>query len=324
MLPPIILHCWKRLLPARQSKNSGEEKPRGTEEAEESVPITIERLEAETSSRNEQRATGCSCSSAEERYSEQLALFRTYMGSFIANKEMELDQLAQGQGGLSTLALKVQTIESYAQNVSGTFVQALKVAQQGNQSVKNAEIQMNTLDASIGNLTELISSLNEHALRIGSITRFISEIAENTKLLSLNSAIEAARAGEHGKGFAIVAGEVRKLADQTAASAKEVAQLIRSIQWETAKAFESVQTANRDVKSGITDVDAVNQSFTHIRRSVIRLTEQMQGVSITAKEAVRQCAAVSNSLAECENVSRQPLANIPFLLDFNSQKEEQV
>jgi len=95
----------------------------------------------------------------------------------------------------------------------------------------------------VGQSADRIQELDRLSEQVGSITDVISSIADQTNLLALNAAIEAARAGEHGRGFAVVADEVRKLAEQSAASAREIADLIRSIQTGTADAVKSMNLA---------------------------------------------------------------------------------
>jgi methyl-accepting chemotaxis protein len=93
--------------------------------------------------------------------------------------------------------------------------------------------------------------LGEHSQQIGEIIQVIDDIAEQTNLLALNAAIEAARAGEHGKGFAVVADEVRKLAERSSKATKEIAELITNIQKLTAGAVKAMEEGTGEVEQGV-------------------------------------------------------------------------
>jgi methyl-accepting chemotaxis protein len=115
---------------------------------------------------------------------------------------------------------------------------------------------MRLIHDTVQDLSKVIRGLGERSKEIGEIVAVITKISSQTNLLALNAAIEAARAGEHGRGFAVVADEVRKLAEQSAQSAQQISELITHIQKETLNAVQSMDQATKEVQSGLDVVDS--------------------------------------------------------------------
>ena len=128
-------------------------------------------------------------------------------------------------------------------------------ADDGEKSVSTAVQQMKLIEQTVSESGKVIEDLGHESDKIGAIVDAISQIAEQTNLLALNAAIEAARAGEHGRGFAVVADEVRKLAEQSSQSAGEIASLITSIQNKSKQAVSVMEEGVRQVQSGTAAVD---------------------------------------------------------------------
>src|SRR5690606_11856508 len=121
--------------------------------------------------------------------------------------------------------------------------------------------------------------LGARSKEIEQIVTVITQIADQTNLLALNAAIEAARAGEHGRGFAVVADEVRKLAEQTKESSEHIQQLIDRILHETEEAVVSIDETVEQSNKGIAAIQSVNQMFDEIQKSIMEVTGQVQEVS---------------------------------------------
>src|SRR5690606_34190453 len=123
---------------------------------------------------------------------------------------------------------------------------------------------------------EKIKQLSRQSAEIENITKVITDITDQTNLLALNAAIEAARAGEHGKGFAVVADEVRKLAEQSKNSASQIAGLTSTIQEDTREVEESVNATVQNVDQGVIYLQNAQVSFNHIVGSITDMTAQIQ------------------------------------------------
>ena len=195
----------------------------------------------------------------------------------------------------------MEQISNNIQTVTNTSLEAFKRAEKGNDVVSSAIEQMNTISDKVATSSEAVSILGHKSKEIGSIVALITSIAGQTNLLALNAAIEAARAGEQGKGFAVVADEVRKLAEQSAASAGNISSLINEIQKEIVNAVKAMENGTIAVKDGISMVNQAGKSFGEILEDVNYIAAQMQDVSAVTEEIE---AGTHNMLGAIENVAK--------------------
>lgn len=155
------------------------------------------------------------------------------------------------------------------ESVKNTAEQAAR----GNEIASETVKQMHEIAAAVDESARIVQELGERSKEIGSIVEVISGIAEQTNLLALNAAIEAARAGEHGRGFAVVADEVRKLAENSQQSVQKIGTIIGTIQETTDKAVVTMQTGYQRVHEGRSNVEATGNSFSEIVK-MIRTAEE--------------------------------------------------
>jgi len=156
--------------------------------------------------------------------------------------------------------------------------------------------------------SKTIADLGAAIGKIGVIANTIKEIAEQTNLLALNAAIEAARAGEQGRGFAVVADEVRKLAERTTTSTKDIATTINEINTISEAAVKSMQGAVADVEAGVVLVHENGEGLKKIRSAMVNVGERMEHIATASREQSAASESVANSL---ERVSG--------LVDHNAQ-----
>ncbi|NNV03032.1 methyl-accepting chemotaxis protein [Brevibacillus sp. MCWH] len=209
---------------------------------------------------------------------------------------------------VNMMASAAEQINGNTQQVAGLASEASDKAASGSQTVQTAINQMTEMSVTVKELAHTVDGLGKRSQEIGSIVDVISEIADQTNLLALNAAIEAARAGEHGRGFAVVADEVRKLAEQTTQSTQKIAELIAVIRQETNDAVRSMHTVTQEVAAGIDVVHAAGASFEEIRAAVEELAGQIQEVS----GAVQQLTEGTKRVVETTHTIREVAEEAAF------------
>ncbi|WP_042472997.1 methyl-accepting chemotaxis protein [Bacillus ndiopicus] len=199
--------------------------------------------------------------------------------------------------GIQNIAESTQTVHNEAQNTQA-------VASKGLVTIADAKEQMQDIYSSTKLTTELISKLITHSEQIQSITNVITDITDQTNLLALNAAIEAARAGEHGKGFAVVADEVRKLAEQSKTSANLIVNLTAEILHETRNVEGAVAESLQRVEKGVKVIEVAGDSFNQITDAVENMTMRIADASAVTEQISAATEEVSASVSElASNVS---------------------
>nr|WP_276510114.1 methyl-accepting chemotaxis protein [Paenibacillus qinlingensis] len=199
-------------------------------------------------------------------------------------------------------------------------LQSAEEAEKGNISLQSVMIQMDFITESVNESDKLIQSLGESSNKIREIIEFISGIASQTNLLSLNAAIEAARAGEHGRGFAVVAGEVKKLAEQSSKAAKQINHILEDIRNKNEQSIRAMMDVRKEVSTGVQKVTETSDAFEKILFSARHVTEQIHDVSAVAEELSASSEEIAASVAEMNHVSQTTAHNVGTVL--NSTEEQ--
>lgn len=181
----------------------------------------------------------------------------------------------------------------------------IELVADGSEVVSKVSDQMNTIDATIKESSDIIKEMEQHSNEIQKVTALITEISEQTNLLALNAAIEAARAGEYGKGFAVVAEEVRKLAEQSKNSASEIESMVGVIQLAAGKAVKSIDIGGEKVKEGLNASNQSRQVFVEIETAVGVVGSKIESVSTAIKEIQTVSEAVTVASKEIQLLAQQ-------------------
>ncbi|MGG0717740.1 methyl-accepting chemotaxis protein [Robertmurraya massiliosenegalensis] len=206
---------------------------------------------------------------------------------------------------MDEVSVGVQRIAESSSEVAAMSQQSTDIAKDGNAKIERAVVQMGRISGTVESTSSIIKQLGERSKQIGDIVTAITEISSQTNLLALNAAIEAARAGEHGKGFAVVADEVRKLAEQSQNSAAKIKELIEKTQEDTKQSIQSMMNVVHEVQAGTLDVNEAGVAFKKILEAEILVAEQIHEVSAISEQMSANSQEVSASVQEVQAIATQ-------------------
>ncbi len=221
--------------------------------------------------------------SAEEtnKAAEQIAEASSIMAS---NGEASVKGTEVVSISTQQMAIGITNISDSITQVSDHSNVTTEESEKGNIALKKTIDQMGSINETVQTSSSIIKDLGDRSSEIEKILAVISGISEQTNLLALNAAIEAARAGEHGKGFAVVADEVRKLAEESRRSAEQITHLIHDIQSSTANAVVSMDKCTTEVQTGLVLINDTGKSFEKILHSAADVSSQSIEVSAAVKQ----------------------------------------
>ena len=181
--------------------------------------------------------------------------------------------------------------------------------------------QMQLINESVEQIGKTISGLHVNTNKISDIVSIIMAIADQTNLLALNAAIEAARAGEHGKGFAVVADEVRRLAEQSSESATEIYKLISTIQSDSNASIVVMEKGKEDVKVGMDYTNEVGTIFKKILTSSEEVANQIREISAASQQISASSEEITASVTNIKKASEQ---SSEFSSNVSQSTQEQL
>jgi methyl-accepting chemotaxis protein len=213
---------------------------------------------------------------------------------------VQSDQTQQVATAMQEMSSTVQQVSEHSQKASDSSHKAAQAARVGGEVVEQTLSTMRNIAESSKTVASRIAELGKSSEQIGKIVAVIDDLADQTNLLALNAAIEAARAGEQGRGFAVVADEVRKLAERTTKATQGIGEMTESIQLETRNAVEAIELGSRDVETGVEKTTASGTAL----QQIIQMSEQVGDmISQIATAATEQSSATEQVSANVAQIS---------------------
>lgn len=218
------------------------------------------------------------------------------INAIASGSEQQSANVAITSTAIDEMVRAIEEVTGNAREVLTAAQQTSEVAERGGQVVGKTIAGMERIKNKVFDAGNRIKELGDQSQQIGEIIQVIDDIAEQTNLLALNAAIEAARAGEHGKGFAVVADEVRKLAERSGKATKEIAELINRIQGGTAKAVTAMEEGIAEVEEGSKLAADAGTSLEEILATTGTTYNQVQTITAAAEKMSRSSAEVVKNI----------------------------
>ena len=221
------------------------------------------------------------------------------------------EQSAQASEVASAVEQMTSTImqtTKHASTASESSKRAGQVAKEGGEVVAQTVVGMNRIAEVVRNAALTVQELGASSDQIGEIVQVIDDIADQTNLLALNAAIEAARAGEQGRGFAVVADEVRKLAERTTKATKEIGEMIKKIQGDTGGAVKSMTEGTEEVEKGKQLADRAGKSLQEIIKGATEVVDVVNQVAAASEEQSSASEQISRNIEAISSVTQESAA----------------
>jgi twitching motility protein PilJ len=234
--------------------------------------------------------------------SEEAQTMAQHLAEASANQAHEI---VGATTAIQAIAASIEQVSSNAQKSSQVAENSVQLAQAGARVVKDNMQGMDKVRARIQDTSKTLKQLGDSSQEIGHIVSLIDDIADQTNILALNAAIQAAMAGEAGRGFAVVADEVQRLAERSGQAAKQIENLVRTIQKNTQETLGAMTDVNNEVTAGTRLAHDAATALESIETVSKQLAEHTHTISLAAQEQVKSSTKVSSTMGVIQEITTQ-------------------